>query len=212
MKKVFSNGIQLLAQLGVVMFLLAGCNSNSNQNTSATENTDTTTQSATSAAPDTTAAQSKPAATLTDPEIASIAVTANQIDVDYGKIALKKSKNADIRKFAETMVKDHSDIIKQAVALAKKLNVTPQTNATTQSLLDGQTKENAVLDSLKGADFDKEYAKNEAAYHDAVVNAVKTVLIPQTQNAELKNLLQSVVPLLDQHLKMANDLAAKFNK
>src|SRR5574338_344533 len=71
-------------------------------------------------------AQSK----LTDPEIASVAVTANQIDVNYAKIALKKSTNADIRKFAETMVKDHSNIIKQAVALATKLHVTPKTNAT----------------------------------------------------------------------------------
>lgn len=147
---------------------------------------------------------------LTDPEIASAAVTANQIDVNYGKIALKKSKNADIRKFAQTMVNDHESIIKQAVALATKLHVTPQTNSLTQSLLAGEKTQTKALNAAKGKAFDKAYAQNEYAYHNAVVGAVKTVLIPQTQNAELKSLLESVVPLLDHHLQMAKDLAAKF--
>lgn len=147
---------------------------------------------------------------FTDPQIASIAVTANQIDVNYGKIALKKSKDANIRKFAQTMVNDHESIIKQAVALATKLHVTPETNAFTKSLLEGEAKETKTLEGLKGKAFDKAYAQNEAAYHDAVVGAVKTTLIPQTQNAELKSLLESVMPLLEHHLQMAKDLAAKM--
>lgn len=75
---------------------------------------------------------------LTDPEIASVAVTANQIDVKYGEIALKKSKNAEVRKFAETMVNDHNSIIKQATDLAKKLGVTPKDNPVSQSLVKGE--------------------------------------------------------------------------
>lgn len=148
--------------------------------------------------------------TLTDPQIASAAVTANQIDVNYGKIALKKTKNADIKKFAQTMVSDHEAIIKQAVALAQKLGVTPETNPVTQSLLAGEKTETAKLNSLKGKAFDKAYAENEAAYHESVVGAVKTVLLPQTQNAELKGLIESVVPLLEHHTQMAKELAAKF--
>ncbi len=149
-------------------------------------------------------------AKLTDPEIASVAVTANQIDVNYGKIALKKSHNADIRKFAETMVRDHEGVIKQAVALANKLHVTPLTNATTKSLLQGEKKTTKMLNSKSGRAFDKAYADNEAAYHDAVISAIKTTLIPDCQNAELKNLLTSVMPVLEHHLHMAKEMAAKF--
>ena len=65
-------------------------------------------------------AQDKSTPQLTDAEIASVAVTANQIDVDYGKIALKKSKGAEVRKFAQKMIDDHTSVINQAVALAKK--------------------------------------------------------------------------------------------
>lgn len=147
---------------------------------------------------------------LTDPEIASVAVTANKIDVGYGGIALKKSKNAEIKKFAQTMVHDHDMIIKQAVALAGKLGVTPKDNALTQQLLSGAKKETATLNGKKGKAFDKAYIDNEVAYHEAVIGAVKNVLIPQTQNAELKALLVKVSPLLQAHLEMAKKMQADF--
>lgn len=150
-----------------------------------------------------TMAQNTTTPTLTDPEIASVAVTANQIDVDYGKIALKKSKNTELRKFAQTMIDDHTSIIDQAVALAKKLGVTPKDNAVTKSLLDGSKKTKMTLNSKEGKAFDKAYIDNEVSYHEAVISTVKNVLIPQTQNAELKALLQSVMPLLEHHLGMA---------
>lgn len=67
---------------------------------------------------------------LTDPEIASVAVTANKIDIDYAKIAILKSKNPQIIEFAKTMEKDHAAVIDQAVALVTKLGVTPANNAT----------------------------------------------------------------------------------
>lgn len=156
--------------------------------------------------------QAQPSTKLTDPEIASVAVTANQIDVNYGKIALKKASNADIRKFAQTMVNDHANIIKQAVALATKLKVTPKTNSTTQSLLDGEKKTTKMLNSKKGKAFDEAYINNEVAYHKAVINAVQNVLIPDCQNAELKSLLQKVMPLLNEHLMMAENTQAKFSK
>ncbi len=157
-------------------------------------------------------AQNKTTPTLTDPEIASVAVTANQIDVDYGKIALKKSKDAELRKFAQTMIDDHTSVINQAVALAKKLGVTPKDNAVSKSLMDGAKKTKMTLNSKEGKAFDKAYIDNEVSYHEAVISTVKNVLIPQTQNAELKDLLQSVVPILEHHLEMAKTAQANHKK
>lgn len=140
---------------------------------------------------------------LTDPEIASIAVTANQIDVDYGKIALQKASNDEVKRFAQTMINDHTAVIEQAVALAKKLNVTPKDNAITQSLLKDSKAIMKDLNSKKGKEFDKAYIDNEVTYHEAVISTIKTVLIPQTSNSELKELFQSVMPALEHHLEMA---------
>lgn len=146
-------------------------------------------------------AQSTPK--LTDPEIASVAVTANQIDVDYAAIAQRKSKDAAILNFAKTMKTDHLAVIGMATKLVQKLHVTPKTNAVTKSLLDGEKKTKATLNSKSGKAFNKAYIDNEVAYHEAVINAVENVLIPQAQNAELKGLLTNVLPALKTHLEHA---------
>lgn len=148
---------------------------------------------------------------LTDPEIAHIAVTANQIDVDYAGIAKATSKNKDVIHFAQTMENDHGGTIKQAVALAQKLNVTPMDNAVSKSLMEGAAKTTAMLKSLKGDAFNKAYIDNEVAYHQAVLDAINGLLLPQTQNGELKGLLEAVVPVVETHLGHAKMIQKKFS-
>lgn len=149
---------------------------------------------------------------LTDPEIASVAVVANQVDIGYAKIAQKKSKNADILKFAETMAKDHQSVIDQAVALVTKLGVTPKDNATSKSLKAGEVKTSKMLNSKSGHAFDKAYIDNEVAYHKAVIGVVKNVLIANASNKELKDLLVSAVPLFKAHLAHAEMVQKHFAK
>src|SRR5437870_1122980 len=71
---------------------------------------------------------------LNDAQIASVAVTANQVDIDYAKIATSKSKNDQVLTFAKTMAADHQSVIDQAVALVTKLKVTPQDNDVSKKL------------------------------------------------------------------------------
>jgi putative membrane protein len=147
---------------------------------------------------------------LTDPEIASVAVTANQVDIDYAKIAQKKSKNADVLKFAALMAKDHQSVIDQAVALVTKLNVTPKDNATSKSLKAGEEKTSKMLNSKSGKAFDKAYIDNEVAYHKAVISVVENILIKDATNKELKDLLLSAVPLFKAHLAHAEMVQKNF--
>jgi putative membrane protein len=149
---------------------------------------------------------------LTDPEIASIAVTANQVDINQAALAKEKSKNADVLHFAETMTNDHKAVIDQAVALVTKLKVTPKDNAVSQKLLADAAKTKASLQKKSGKAFDKAYVDNEVAYHKAVIGVVEGTLIPATQNAELKELLQKVVPALRTHLEHAEMLQKSLSK
>lgn len=149
---------------------------------------------------------------LTDPEVASAAVAANQSDISFAKVALKRSSNSDIREFANTMVKDHSSVIKQAVALVTKLGVTPKENAVSKSLEDQAKSTVKKLESVSKKDFDKTYIDNEVAYHKAVISAVEEVLIPNSDNKQLKDLLQGVLPILKTHLKHAESVQQKVSK
>jgi putative membrane protein len=154
-----------------------------------------------SLAPVVSMAQKK--ATLSDPEIASVAVAANQIDIQAAQQAQAKSKNTAVLDFARTMIADHQSVIDQAVALVKKLGVTPKDNAFSQQLNSNAAKTRKSLQSKSGAAYDKAYVDNEVTYHQAVIAAVSDKLIPESQNGELKALLQSVLPVLKTHLEHA---------
>jgi len=147
-----------------------------------------------------------------DPQIAHIVVTANQIDIDAGKLAKQKSKNKEVDKFAQQMITDHASVNKQAVALATKLKVKPEDNDTSKSLVKGAEENIAKLKKLKGAEFDKEYVAHEVAYHQAVLDAVDKTLIPSAQNAELKGLIEKVRPAFVAHLDHAKHLQAELAK
>ena len=147
-----------------------------------------------------------------DPQIAGIVVTANQIDVDAGKLAKAKSKNKEVHKFAQQMITDHTAVNKQAAALAKKLGVKPADSDTSKSLKQGARENMAKLKKLKGAAFDKAYVDHEVAYHDAVLGAIDKVLIPNAQNAELKGLIEKVRPAIAAHLDHARHLQETLAK
>ncbi len=146
----------------------------------------------------------------TDPQIAHIAYTAGLIDVEAGKLALEKSKDKDVRAFAQRMVGDHTAVNDQALALVKKLNVTPEDNPTSQSLNKQAETTRKKLEGLTGAAFDKAYVDNEVAFHKTVDNALSTTLIPNAQNSELKSLLESGLKLFQAHLEHAERLAQQL--
>lgn len=149
---------------------------------------------------------------LSDPEVASVAVVANQIDISYAEIAMKRSRNKEVRQFAQTMINDHNEVINQAAALVKKLGVTPKDNAVSKSLLDGAEKTKKTLNSKRGKAFDKAYIDNEVAYHETVIQAIEDLLIPETDNKELKDLLTAVLPALKTHLQHAKSVQEKVSK
>jgi putative membrane protein len=143
-----------------------------------------------------------------DPQIAHIAYTAGQLDIDAAKQALAKSKNKDVRSFAEDMARDHAAVNKQALDLVKKLKVTPEDNDTSSALTKAAADKKAQLDKLSGAEFDKAYVANEIAYHKTVNGALESTLIPSANNAELKSLLQTGLKVFQGHQQHAEHVAA----
>jgi putative membrane protein len=144
----------------------------------------------------------------TDPQIAHIVVTANQVDIDAGKLAEKQASSADVKQFGHQMVVDHTGVNKSASDLVKKLGVKPESNDTSASLKKDGDANLAKLRGLKGAAFDKAYVDNEVAYHQAVIDAVDKTLLPSAKNEELKALITKVRPALVAHLDHAKHLQA----
>jgi putative membrane protein len=147
---------------------------------------------------------------LNDAQIAHIAYTADNVDIAAGKQALAKSHDKAVRDFAQEMVRDHTAVNDKALALVKKLHVTPEDNATSQSLAKNGAEKLKELGALSGKAFDKAYAENEVAYHKTVDDALSTTLIPNAKNPQLKALLETGLTLFKEHLAHAERLAASL--
>ncbi len=152
------------------------------------------------------------AAGPTDPQIAAIVVTANQVDIDAGRLAEARAASPEVKAFGKMMVTDHSGVNAAAVALVTRLQVTPEDNPTAESLRKGGQDNVAQLQALQGPAFDKAYIDHEVAYHEAVLDAVDKTLIPDAQNADLKALLIKVRPAFVAHLDHAKALQATLGK
>jgi putative membrane protein len=146
------------------------------------------------------------AAGLNDAQIAAIVVAANQVDVDAGNLALKKSQNAQVKDLAQRMVTDHTAVNQAAGALVGKLGVTPEETDASKGLTQGGADKRAELEKLDGAAFDKAYVDNEVAYHEAVIGVLDAQLIPAAANAELKKTLVDVRPAFLAHLEHAKQV------
>ena len=119
-------------------------------------------------------------ADLNDLEIAHVAYTADSMDIRYAHLALAISSNPAVRDFARTMIRDHSAVNEQALALVEKLNVAPQDNFLSRQLNIRADQLVDEMSQLRGEVFDRRYAENELGYHQAVNGLVECNFILMT--------------------------------
>lgn len=149
---------------------------------------------------------------IDDARIAAVVVTANQVDIDAGQFAYSRSTNDKVKEFAQLMVTDHTGVNKAATELVTRLQVSPQASPTSEALKSGGEKNLAHLKTLKGAAFDRAYIDHEFTYHQQVIDALDTVLIPGATNAELKALLIKVRPAFIAHRDHAKRLQSTMSE
>ncbi|WP_438464606.1 DUF4142 domain-containing protein [Marinomonas sp. PE14-40] len=138
-------------------------------------------------------------ADLNDLEIAHVAYIADNIDIRYAHLALAISTNPEIHAFAKTMIRDHTAVNEQALALLKKLKAQPQDNFLSRALNKNAEKLINEMSQLRGIEFDKRYAANELAYHKAVNDLVENAFIPNIENAEVKALFEAGLQIFKAH-------------
>lgn len=123
-------------------------------------------------------------------------------EVEAGKLALEKGTAADVKTFADMMVKDHTAANQKLKALANKKNIDVSDDA---ELLD---KAKAMILELRSAkSFDQAYANNQVKAHEATIEIFEDE-IKNGEDAELKAFATETLPKLKAHLVEAKKLAA----
>ena len=163
--------------------------------------TDTTAASSTISA-DTSAMAPATSGNWTDENIFALLDEANMADSAAGAVAATKGTASAVRDFGKRMMRDHHMLRAQGEALAKKLKITPAPPSDDPVMPAGQKHMDTLNSTAKGKDFDKAYIDGEVDIHKAVLD-IATKAAGQTQNAQLKNLIQKAAPAIQGHLDMA---------
>ena len=192
-----------LAILAVAAMSLAACSKKDNSATdttaaSSTVSGDTSTMAA-------GASSTTSSGTWSDANIFALLDEANAADSAAGSIAVTKGTSSAVRSFARDMMRDHHTLRAQGAALAKKLAIAPVPPADDPVQPMAQDETNTLNTTAKGKDFDKAYIDAEVNAHKAVLD-LATKAAGQTQNTELKNLIQKAAPVIQGHLDKAESI------
>ncbi|MDI1331309.1 DUF4142 domain-containing protein [Pseudomonas sp.] len=128
-------------------------------------------------------------------------------EIETSRLALEKSSSADIKKFANMMITDHSKANDELAALAKKNDI----EVPDETTLVKQAKEQ-ILD-MRDESFDAAYANNQVKAHEDTIKLFEkqanTVTDDKVKGAtDLKGFAQKMLPALEKHLEMAKELQA----
>jgi putative membrane protein len=136
---------------------------------------------------------------------------ANKADSAAGALARSKATNADVKAFAQLMMTEHHLLRSKGQELAKKLNLTPQPPANDPVQTAASAEMSALKAAPKGAQFDKTYIDQEVTIHKAVLDLAEQAH-GTTQNAELKQLIETAKPYLERHRDRAEALQKRLGK
>jgi putative membrane protein len=159
-----------------------------------------TAQKATPAGADTSATQG-----WSDANILAHLATGDSLEVETARLAQQRTQNAQIRRFAQTLIKDHSKNQKQGLALAKKAGITPQPAPSDTTPQHIQQEMSRWQSASSPAQFDRAWLEFQVKHH-AEDMAMLPKLQKQAHSKALKSLIGQTLPVIRKHYDRALSL------
>lgn len=145
----------------------------------------------------------KMSGTMTDANFVKELAAGGMKEVEAGKIASERATHADVKKFAQQMVTDHTRNNEKLKNIARERQIDLPTK-----LDAAHTADKTKLESQRGANFDAAYMDSQVRDHEKTVQLL-TRQINSGQDAKLKAFAQETLPVVQHHLEMAKDLQKK---
>jgi putative membrane protein len=134
------------------------------------------------------------------------AATDSMAEIELGKVAQQNASNAEVKKFAQRMMDDHTKASQELEPIATKLGVTPPTE-----IKGKHARMVKDLSKKTGEKFDKDYVNDMVKDHEKAVKLFQKQS-EKGESEELKQFAAKQLPTLQEHLKMAQDLHAGMKK
>lgn len=134
---------------------------------------------------------------------------ANSADISTARLGWQKAHAPEVRDLARMVVTDHMAVQTMGRQLAHDLGFIGAPSNPAKAAADHAATLQA-LNGHSGKAFDAAYLRHEIAFHTAVIDTVKTVMLPNIENPQFKNLVKNVLPGFEHHLKMSKVTADKL--
>ncbi|MBI6854653.1 DUF4142 domain-containing protein [Pseudomonas cichorii] len=122
-------------------------------------------------------------------------------EVEAGKLAQEKGSSADVKSFADKMIKDHTAANNKLKALAESKDLEVSSDA---QMMDKA--KSMILELRSAKSFDQAYANNQVKAHEEAI-ALFEEEAANGEDAELKAFAADTLPKLKEHLVHAKELA-----
>ncbi|MDQ3290583.1 MAG: DUF4142 domain-containing protein [Bacteroidota bacterium] len=192
--------------LAFVLITGFGCNSNKSNSEGSTDNTSAGASDSSAAATSDTTASSNMNATPTNQtanDFMLTAASAGMMEVELGKLAQEKASNADVKAFGQRMVEDHGKANAELKTVAASKNVTLPVE-----LIAEHQKHVDAMRKMSGAEFDKHYMSMMVEDHKKDIGEFEKA--SQNEDADVKGFASKTLPILKQHLEMAEKTNAQL--
>lgn len=153
--------------------------------------------------------QVKDSNVLSDREIAYIYLQANLFEVETAELGMKNATDPEVKAHSAMVAKDHKGVVKQFGMLLEKIGINPLQSDATEVAKKNHAAMIAKLRAKTGDEFDRAFIEHGIKNHTAVINAMKTVILPATKNEALINHFKSVLPAFEHHLSETKKVADK---
>jgi putative membrane protein len=201
MRKIFLSGI--LSGLAIVG-LNACAGDQTNDRNKVPSNSNSAVIATNNANISSNTANANKASTTDDYNFMTKAAQGGMAEVELGKLAVSKAQNAEVKKFAQKMIEDHTNANTELKSLATKKGVTlpAEVNAEQKATMD-------KLKALSGAEFDKAYVQAMVDDHKKTVDLFQTESTGGTDN-DTKAFASKTLPHLKEHLELIQGIQGKM--
>lgn len=143
-------------------------------------------------------------------QILEVVMVVNNNEIKAGKVALKRASHADVKKFAELMIQDHSQNLQATKNVAETLNILPISSDLSDKLVKKGDKELSKLESVPARRFDKVYMEAMVEDHQKLLNVIDTDLLPNASNPKMIDHLKATREKVAYHLQLAKQIQSKL--
>ena len=147
---------------------------------------------------------------LSPGQVVMITELANNAEIEQGKLAQTKAKSASVRKFAQMMVKHHSEAKTEQTQLYRDLGLAAAQSQAATSLKESADRTTSSLRGSTGSAFDTAYMDSQVQEHQDLLDTIDHQLLPAASDERLVNGLKKMRGTVQAHLTEARTIQAEL--